>query len=268
MKTENTQPIDESVRFIREHSSIQPTIALILGSGLGDYADSFTSAEIISTVDIPFYPRSNVTGHRGRLIFGEVSGRNVLAFQGRVHLYEGHSVNSVVYPIRVAQKLGVKQIILTNAAGGVGRHLWPGALMVIADQINLTGKTYIELPELPLSERRIYSGRINQIALASSTKIGLKITSGIYVGLRGPSYETASEVDMIFKLGGDAVGMSTVLEASLGARLGMEVLGISCITNMGTGITGEKLDHAEVTEVATRVTNDFSALLTEIIGRI
>jgi len=260
--------LNESVSFIREHSSFEPSIALILGSGLGDYVDSFASQEIISTGDIPHYPRASISGHRGRLVFGVVAGRNVLAFQGRVHLYEGHSVDSVVYPIRVAEKLGVKQIILTNAAGGIGRHLWPGALMVISDHINILGKSNVELPLLSSLTKGVYSKRLNGIALTSAEAVGLKVASGVYVGLRGPSYETASEVDMIFKLGGDAVGMSTVLEAALGAHFGMEVMGISCVTNMGTGITGEKLDHAEVTEVAARVTKDFSALLSEIISRI
>jgi purine-nucleoside phosphorylase len=268
MNTASAQHLDDSVKFIRKHSSIEPSVALILGSGLGEYADSFTSPEIISSADIPYFPRSSVAGHRGKLVFGGVSTKNVLAFQGRVHLYEGHSADSVVYPVRVAQRLGVKQIILTNAAGGIGRHLWPGALMLISDHINLLGKSYVELPQISSFSGKIYSSQLNEIAVASSAKIGLKIASGVYVGLRGPSYETASEVEMILKLGGDAVGMSTVLEASLGAHLGMEVMGISCVTNMGTGISGEKLNHSEVTEVAASVTKDFSGLLTEIISRI
>ena len=255
----------ESVRYIREHIATTPSVGVILGSGLGDFADSLQETIALDSSFIPHYPTSTVQDHKGRLVFGKIARSYVMIFQGRVHFYEANSLDAVLQPIRIAQRLGVEVLIVTNAAGAVERHLQPGNLMVIIDQINLTGETF-SFPQNKRQERFVlYSARLIDQALQEGQRLGISLKKGVYAGVKGPSYETAAEIEMIHRIGGDAVGMSTVLEASVAARLGIEVLGISVITNLGTGIGRNKLNHAEVTDVAKRIKNDFRRLLLGII---
>ena len=260
--------IKESVEYIRRHAPRAPRIGIILGSGLGDFVDSIQDRIEIRANDIPHYPRSTVEGHKGKLVFTSLAKRDLLAFQGRVHLYESGSPETVLYPIRVAYEIGVKVLIITNAAGAVNRSFSAGELMIITDHLNLTS----ERPTIQTKGKNQYyspySYRLIQKALAAGAETGIVLRSGVYAGLKGPSYETAVEIEMINRLGADAVGMSTVLEASLASELGMEVLGISCITNLGTGIGMNKLSHSEVTEVGNRVKKTFASLITCIISLI
>ncbi len=261
--------IGESVAYIREHTASLPSIGIVLGSGLGDFVDGLTNKTAINTADIPHYPRSTVEGHKGKLVFGSMGTRkDVLAFQGRVHFYESNSVETVLYPIRVAHRLGVKTLLVTNAAGGVNRGMRPGDLMVITNQINLTGIQLTYPLGYEAGHKPLYNRRLIEITSDIAEANGLAIRKGVYAGLKGPSYETASEVEMVHRIGGDAVGMSTVLEVSLASQLGMEILGISCITNLGTGIGKEKLSHTEVTEVGNRVKTGFALLLSRIIDAL
>lgn len=259
-------PLAESVTYIAEHHDVTPTIGVVLGSGLGDFADSLVDRIAIPTAEIPGYPRSTVEGHKGQIVFGSLGGKALLVFQGRIHFYESGDLDTVVYPIRVAKELGIRSIILTNAAGGLSRTFSPGDLMVITDHINFTFERLKGF--MSSTNRHVYSERLIRQAEEAAHSAGITIRKGVYVGLKGPSYETASEVEMLARCGGDAVGMSTVFEASLAASLGMEVLGISCITNLGTGISSQKLSHAEVTEVGNRVKTVFSTLLSETIALI
>jgi purine-nucleoside phosphorylase len=256
--------LTQSLEYIAEHTSVVPTIAIVLGSGLGDFADSMADRIALPTAEIPGYPLSTVEGHKGQLVFGSVKAKPLLAFQGRIHFYESGELDTVLYPIRVAKELGVRSIILTNAAGGLNRTFSPGDLMVITDHINFT---FGRLKGFSSSTARcVYSERLIRKAEEAAHSSAITIRKGVYVGLKGPSYETASEVEMLTRCGGDAVGMSTVFEASLASSLGMEVLGISCITNLGTGISSAKLSHAEVTDVGNRVKATFASLIADIIS--
>lgn len=256
--------IRDSVEWVRARMPGAPEVALVLGSGLGDYADGLPRRNSFSTADIPHYPVSTVEGHRGALVFAELGGRRLLALQGRIHLYECNDLTMVLYPILVAAGLGVTTLVVTNAAGGINRQFAPGDLMLITDQIDLMLE---RMPAgIPSSGRiRLYdetlTGRAEELAL----KRGIPVKRGVYAGVKGPSYETAAEVAMIHRLGGDAVGMSTVKEVLCASELGMRVLGISCITNKATGIGSARLDHAEVRDVAGRVRRDFALLLTDVI---
>lgn len=262
------EQVGASVAFIRKCIHTSPALGMVLGSGLGDFADSLPNAISIATSSIPNYPRISVEGHKGRLVFAEVDKHEILVFQGRVHFYESDDLEAVLYPVRVAYDLGIRTLIVTNAAGGVNPSLAPGDLMVITDQINLTS---LHLPSLigkPISHQMAYSRKLIQLAFHTGESHGLLLKKGVYAGVLGPSYETASEVEMIRRIGGDAVGMSTVMEVSLASSLGMEVLGISCITNRATGISSSRLSHDEVTEVANRVKKDFALLLSLIIRNL
>lgn len=257
------QKVALATKYIREHVRLRPDIALVLGSGLGDYADSLHDQESLQSSVIPHYPQSTVEGHKGRLVFGTMKQKPVLAFQGRIHFYESNSLDTVLFPILTANVLGVKTLILTNAAGGVNRTFNPGDLMLITDQINLTLQRF----PMPARDREqgMYGATLGNKALTAASNNGIALREGVYVGVKGPSYETASEVEMIRRIGGDAVGMSTVFESALASSLEMHVLGLSCITNLATGIGSDKLSHAEVTEVGNRVRTTFSNLLTSII---
>ena len=241
-----------------------PEVALVLGSGLGDYADGLTGRTSFPTADIPHYPVSTVEGHRGALVFAELGGRSLLAFQGRIHLYECNDQTMVLTPILIAAGLGVTTLVVTNAAGGINREFAPGDLMLITDQIDLMLE---RMPAgIPSSRHvRLYDENLTARAEELALKRGIPVRRGVYAGVKGPSYETAAEVEMIHRFGGDAVGMSTVKEVLCASELGMKVLGISCITNKATGIGAARLDHAEVREVAGRVRRDFALLLTDVI---
>lgn len=260
--------LDEAVRSIREHVAETPKIGLILGSGLGEYADCLTESIALSTSAIPHYPISTVEGHKGKLVFGKIAGKSLLAFQGRVHFYELNDVESILFPIHVGYRLGVRILIITNAAGGINRSFTPGTLMVITDQIDLTTIRIKSNLRSEGSHKAIYSKKLILCTLSASRASGIPIRSGTYAGVKGPSYETASEVEMIHRIGGDAVGMSTVLEAQRASSLGMDVLGISCITNLATGITGARLSHVEVTEVGNSVKKTFSQLIGALIAQV
>ncbi len=261
------RPFGESVAYLRAKLPAPPDIALVLGSGLGDYAESLPDRLIFPSGAIPSYPRSTVPGHRGQIVYAELSGRKILALQGRIHFYECNDLSMVLFPVMLASALGARTLVATNAAGGINRAFTPGDLMLITDQIDLM--LHRERPGGESGDRRdLFDAGLTNIAAGVASDRGLPIQRGVYAAVKGPSYETAAEVEMIYRLGGDAVGMSTVKEVALASRLGMKVLGISCITNKATGIGGSKLNHAEVTDVANRVKLHFANLLTDCISRI
>lgn len=256
---------------IREKTDFKPEIALILGSGLGDYADGIQIETTVDYSEIEGFPVSTVTGHKGRFVFGYVGEVPVVIMQGRVHYYEGYPMTDVVLPIRLMGLLGAKKLILTNAAGGINEHFRPGDFMMITDHIAtgvpspLIGPNLEELgPRFPdMSE--VYSRRIQDVIREAASDCGISLREGVYVQLTGPNYETPAEVKMCKIWGGDAVGMSTACEAVAARHMGMEIGGISCITNLAAGISKEKLDHKEVQETADRVSKDFKRLVTKII---
>lgn len=268
------QQLQESLAVIRQHAGDrQPKIGLILGSGLGSYADQLTAAVKIPTGDIPYYPESTVEGHKGFLVFGESDGAAVLAVQGRTHFYEGHSIQKVAYVVRLMALLGVTDLIVTNAAGGANPTLNPGDLMTITDQINfifrnpLTGPVVEGEERFPDMSTAFYPPYVELIEdCARDLKVPIK--KGVLFVSSGPCYETAAEVRMIQRLGGDAASMSTVPEVIVAAARGIRVAGISCITNHGTGISATPLSHSEVTEIADRTRATFQSLLREVIKRI
>ncbi len=256
---------------IRKKTDIKPEIALILGSGLGDYADGIQIETTVDYSEIEGFPVSTVTGHKGRFVFGYVGEVPVVIMQGRVHYYEGYPMTDVVLPTRLMGLLGAKKLILTNAAGGINEHFRPGDFMMITDHIAtgvpspLIGPNLEELgPRFPdMSE--VYSRRIQDVIREAASDCGISLREGVYVQLTGPNYETPAEVKMCKIWGGDAVGMSTACEAVAARHMGMEIGGISCITNLAAGISKEKLDHKEVQETADRVSKDFKRLVTKII---
>lgn len=260
--------LTESIAFIRSKTALKPKIGIILGSGLGDFADNLKNQISIKTKIIPHYPASTIEGHKGNLVFGNLLGIPVVAFQGRVHFYETGSLKTILYPIYVASHLGVKILIITNAAGGINRQFTAGDLMLITDQINLTFMNPIGHLRLKTKNKHLYDRKLLQLAINAANENKIPIKQGVYCGVKGPSYETAAEIEMIRRLGGDAVGMSTVNEVSLAHALGIRLLGISCITNLATGILETKLSHDEVTQVADRVKSTFSVFLQGIIKNI
>ncbi len=264
------QKLKESVEFIRSKTKVKTTIGIVLGSGLGDFAESLTNKVIIPTDTIPHYPISTVVGHKGRLVFGKIGITNLLAFQGRVHFYETGDLNTILYPIRVAHQLGIKTLILTNAAGGINKQFKPADLMVIVDHINLTFENPIRGLNIQPKQTNIpkYDPVLQDLLLEVGTKNGIALEKGIYCCVKGPSYETIAEIQMIKNFGADAVGMSTVNEVILANALGMRVAGISCITNFAAGIKDLKLSHHEVTEVANLAKAKFSKLLTETVKKL
>jgi len=251
----------ESAGYIAARSGLKPRAAVILGSGLGEFAEILEDSVSIDTAVIPHYPQLSVEGHKGRIVIGNLLGTPLLVFQGRVHFYETGILDPVLFPIIVARELGVETLLITNAAGGINPSFRAGDLMLITDQINLT----FEAPPLAqhtAAERLpLYDARLRGTIERAARRQKITIRKGVYCGVTGPSYETAAEIRMIRKIGGDAVGMSTVNEVTCASRLGMAVAGISCITNLSTGITDERLSHAEVTVVADRVKHTFTKLL-------
>jgi purine-nucleoside phosphorylase len=266
--------IRETVDSIRSRCSQQPVLGLILGSGLGAFAESITERVVIPFNNLPSFPFSTVPGHSGSLVIGTVEGVPVAALQGRVHLYEGYSAAEVAYPARVLGCLGIRQLIVTNAAGGINPEFQPGDLMLITDHINMTGVNPLvganidELgPRFP-DMSHAYDPQMRDITLAFAREIGITVRQGVYIGLMGPNYETPAEIRMCRILGADAVGMSTVPEVIVAHHMGIPALGISCITNMAAGILPQKLTHQEVLDTTKRVEDTFSALLTGIIPRL
>jgi purine-nucleoside phosphorylase len=266
--------IEEAAAAVRDRCGALPETAIVLGSGLGDFADTLLDAIALAYRDLPHWAASNVVGHQGRLVIGNVRGKRLAVLSGRVHLYEGHDPATVAFPIRVMGRIGVRRVVLTNAAGGINTGFSEGALMVIDDHLNLTGTNPLVGPNDDRFGPRfpdmteVYSKRLRDIADAAAQAARVKITHGIYAGLLGPNYETPAEVRLLRSMGADAVGMSTVAEAIAARHVGLEVLGISCITNMAAGVLPQPLVHDHVLEVAARVRGSFISLLEEIIGRL
>jgi purine-nucleoside phosphorylase len=266
--------VADAAAWVRGHVRAVPTVAVVLGSGLGAFAERVSDPHSFLYGDIPHWPAAAVVGHAGRLVLGRVQGRDVALLAGRAHFYEGHDLRTVTFPIRVLGVLGVKTVILTNAAGGVNTRFTEGALMVIDDHLNLMGSNPLIGPN---DERfgprfpdmtEIYSRHLRGIADAAAVDAGVVVAHGVYAALHGPSYETPAEIRYLRAIGADAVGMSTAPEAIVARHMGLDVLGISCITNMAAGVLPQPLDHAEVMETARRVAGDFMRLLEGIIGRL
>ena len=266
------EQVHSAAERIRSKSTALPATAVVLGSGLGGFASSLDRATSITYSEIPYWPASNVIGHEGRLVLGEVGGRRIAALSGRAHFYEGHELRTVTFAIRVLGVLGVKTLILTNAAGGINSGFSPGDLMVIDDHINLLGgnpltgpndeRFGVRFPDLT----HVYSPRLRRIADEAAAAQGLTLRHGIYAASHGPSYETPAEVRYLRIIGADAVGMSTVPEAIVARHMGIDVLGISCITNFAAGVLLQPLNHDEVIETAKRVRDTFIALLKGVIA--
>ena len=249
-------------------------VAVVLGSGLGDFAAHLAGAFTIPYGDIPHFPASRVMGHAGKLVVGMLAGKKVLALSGRVHVYEGHDMETVTFAVRTMGRLGVPRLILTNAAGGISPNCARGALMVIDDHVNFLGQNPLVGPNDDRFGLRfpdmtyVYSPRLRTIADDAATAIGVPLQHGVYIAVLGPSYETPAEIRAFRTLGADAVGMSTVPEAIAARHMGIEVLGISCITNAAAGVFPEPLHHSEVMETTQQVKGQFIALLEGIIGRL
>ena len=266
--------VSETVEWLRGRGFGGSDVAIVLGSGLGAFAETLGDRFALPYDEIPHWPAANVIGHAGRLVGGTIAGRPVLALSGRAHFYEGHDLRTVTFAIRVLGRLGVKTLILTNAAGGINTNFAQGALMVIDDHINLFGANPLVGPNDDRFGPRfpdmteVYSRRLRALADDTARQIGLPIEHGVYVAVAGPSYETPAEIYAFRTLGADAVGMSTVPEAIVARHMGVEVLGISCITNMAAGVLPQPLHHDDVMETARRVRGQFIALLEGIIGRL
>ncbi len=266
--------MNKSIDYIKDKIKNQPEIGIVLGSGLGDFADAIEDKIEIPYTEIPGFPVSTVKGHDGKLIFGKINSKEVCVMKGRIHYYEGYDIKEVVYPIEVLAGLGIETLILTNAAGGVNTDFEPADLMIINDHINLMGKNPLIGPnDEDLGPRfpdmtDLYNKDLIEVAEKSAKKLGIDIQEGVYMYFTGPSYETAAEVRMARILGADAVGMSTVPEAIIARHRGLKILGISTITNMSTGILDTPLDHTEVVEVGQEVAGKFKELLKEIIEEI
>ena len=266
-----SQRIHDAADFIRQKLTSTPTIGLILGSGLGDFADTLENRIVIPFADVPDFPQPTVEGHAGAFVIGDCQGKTVIALQGRIHYYEGHPQSVITIPVRVMALLGVKQLILTNACGGVNLNYMPGDLMLISDHINYSGANPLIGPNLGEFGPRfpdmsdIYTKALRAKILTTAESNGIALRQGVYAMYSGPSYETPAEIRMFRTLGADAVGMSTVPEAIVAAHCGMEVVGISCITNMAAGVLPQKLNHQEVVETAAIVHDKFHRLLRLIL---
>jgi purine-nucleoside phosphorylase len=263
------QRLDTAAALLRSRTPLRPTIGAILGSGLGAFADSLSEAVSVPYSEIPHFPTSTVVGHGGALVIGRCGGVPIAVMKGRVHFYEGYTLEQVVFPARVLGRFGVKTLLVTNAAGAVNTAFAPGDLMVIEDHINLLGNPLLGTNEDALGERFIdmseaYDRGLRDVAEAACQASGVRARRGVYLGLSGPSFETPAEIRMFRTLGADAVGMSTVPEVIALRHMGVRVVGLSCVTNMAAGVLDQKLDHREVLETGERV----KTALIEVIGRI
>ena len=263
---------EAAAQFIFSRTELRPKIALVLGSGLGSFADDFTESSKIPYAQIPHFPQSTAIGHAGQLVIGKVDGIAVAGMQGRVHVYEGYSAKDVSFPIRVFARMGVKAVILTNAAGGI--KFVQGRLVVIRDHINLQGVNPLSGanderfgPRFP-DMTSAYDKRFREMTVGQGNRLGIGIDEGVYAALAGPSYETPAEIRYLRTIGADLVGMSTVPEVIAARHCDMRVLGISCVTNAAAGILDQPLNHREVLETAARVKGDFVALLKAVLPKI
>jgi len=260
--------LDEAVHYIIQRINISPKIALILGSGLGDFADTFNEITKIPTNKIPHFPVSTVEGHKGFLVFGFHNGIPVRGVQGRTHYYEGYPTSKVSFIVKIIAALGISSLIITNAAGSTNLKIQPGDLMLITDHVNFLFDTPTRGFPLFTDMSNPYSSQLTKKIERVALNKGIRLKKGVLWTSSGPTYETAAEVKMIRKFGGDAVSMSTVPEAIVANQFNIETVGISCITNYATGINAEKLSHAEVTETAERVKRQFISLVSLIISDI
>ena len=266
--------VSRAADVVRERTAGLPDVAVVLGSGLGEFASRLQRPMSLPYSDIPHWPPATVVGHEGRFMVGEIDGRGVIVLSGRAHYYEGHDLRTVTFATRVIGLLGIKVLILTNAAGAVNTAFTPGELMVIDDHINLIGSNPligpnderfgVRFPDLT----NVYSPRLRHLADEAGAAIGVEIRHGVYAAWHGPSYETPAEVRYLRTIGADAIGMSTVPEAIVARHMGVEVLGISCLTNFAAGVRPEPLSHDEVLDTARRVRGTFISLLNGIVGRL
>jgi len=271
---DNFSCAESAAKHLLSHTSIRPRVGLVLGSGLGSFADELAESVRIPYTAIPHFPRSTAIGHAGQMVLGFVSKVPVVAMQGRVHLYEGYSAQQVAFPVRVFGRMGVRAIIFTNAAGGINLEYKQGALVLISDHINLQGQNPLVGPnDERIGERfpdmtHAYSKAYRKIARKAAQNLGKDLSEGVYAGLLGPSYETPAEIRYLRTIGADLVGMSTVPEVIAARHMGINVLAISCVTNMAAGILDKPLSSAEVFETTERVRGDFVALLRAVIPEI
>lgn len=263
-----------AAEFVGRRTELRPKIAIVLGSGLGAFAEQLEGATAISFGEIPHFPQSTVPGHSGKLVIGKVAGVPLAVMQGRVHAYEGYSSEEVTFPVRVLGRMGVKTLVLTNAAGGINEGLKQGQLVLIADHINLSGRN----PVAGLNDERLgprffdmseaYSERLRGLAHEAARAMEFRLDEGVYLSVLGPSFETPAEIRAFRTMGADLVGMSTVQETIVARHMGIEVLGISLVTNMAAGVTGETIHHEDVMEIGRRVEQQFTGLLTALVPQI
>jgi purine-nucleoside phosphorylase len=265
---------ESAAKFLLLQTQLSPAIGVVLGSGLGGFADEFSEATRIPYANIPFFPRSTAIGHAGQMVIGKVGDIAVAAMQGRVHLYEGYSANEVAFPTRVFGRMGIRALVLTNAAGGINLEYKQGALVVITDHINLQGQNPLTGPNDDRFGPRFpdmtqaYSKPYREIALRAAQRLDKTVYQGVYAGLLGPSYETPAEIRYLRTIGADLVGMSTIPEVIAARHMGIKVLAISCVTNMAAGISDEVLSHEDVLATGERVKGDFVALLRAVLPEI
>jgi purine-nucleoside phosphorylase len=265
---------ESAAQLILTRTPLRPRIGLVLGSGLGGFADSLTGATAVPYADIPAFPRSTAIGHAGRMVIGNAGTVPVAAMQGRVHLYEGYSAQEITFPIRVFGRMGIRAVILTNAAGGINLSYSQGALVLIRDHINLQGtnplvgpnddRFGVRFPDMT----QAYAKEFRAMAREEADKLNIILEEGVYAALLGPSYETPAEIEYLRRIGADLVGMSTVAEVIAARHMGMKVLAISCVTNMAAGILDQPLSHTEVMETGERVKTTFESLLRAVLPRM
>jgi purine-nucleoside phosphorylase len=265
---------EESAVAIRARIRVAPRVAIVLGSGLGSFADRIEHPVAIPYTDIPNFPRPTVEGHSGRLVVGTIAGTPVAVMQGRVHAYEGYSPEEVTFPVRVLGRLGITTLVVTNAAGGIRLDLKQGQLVLLSDQINLTGRSPVVGPNDDRLGQRFfdmsdaYSKRLRLLAHAAASRHEILLPEGVYLGLSGPSFETPAEIRAFRGWGADLVGMSTVHEVIVARHMGIEVLGISCVTNMAAGVLDQPINHQEVMETGAHAQAHLTTLLVELLPEI
>jgi len=270
--TDTFTRVEYASTFLLEQTVLQPKIGLVLGSGLGAFADAMSEAVRVPYSQVPSFPQSTAIGHAGQMVIGKCGDIPVAAMQGRVHLYEGYSAEQVAFPVRVLGRMGIRALIVTNAAGGINTKYTQGALVVISDHINLQGQNPLVGgndehfgPRFP-DMTQAYCKPYREMAMRAAQRLGKTLHEGVYAGLLGPSYETPAEIRYLRAIGADLVGMSTIAEVTAARHMGIRVLGISCVTNMAAGILNQPLNHQEVLDTAERVKGDFVALLRAVLG--
>jgi purine-nucleoside phosphorylase len=262
--------LDEAVAVVRDRSPLRPTIGAVLGSGLGAFADALQDSVAVPFDEIPHFPASTVEGHAGALVVGSIEGVPLAVLKGRVHFYEGRSLEDVVFPVRVLGRLGVRTLCLTNAAGAINQAFQAGELMVLSDHINLLGNPLVGPNEAELGPRfpdmsEAYDPELRRIAARAGAAAGVTTHEGVYIAVTGPSYETPAEIRMARTLGADAVGMSTVPEVIAARHMGMRVLALSCLTNLAAGVSKQPLDHRDVLVVGERLRSTLLDVLTRVV---